>query len=86
MHVRVFGRDNESLTKKSMKSFRHFFATRRADIWPLHKLQRVMGHTDIKTTELYLNPQAAEMRDDFRALPPTISCEVAESRWSVSGQ
>jgi hypothetical protein len=66
------------LRTRTMKSFRHYFAFTRAAHWPVHKLDTLLGHADIRTTAIYLHAEAFDLRDEFRSLPPTLPLPARE--------
>ncbi len=48
---------------------RHAFATIAAQRMPLHLVQTLLGHSDIKVTMRYSHARASDMRDGLRQLP-----------------
>lgn len=48
---------------------RHSFATLAARTTPLHVLQELLGHSDIKVTMRYSHARAGDMRAALKRLP-----------------
>ncbi len=49
--------------------FRHAFGLRMAENgMPVHRLKVLMGHASLTTTEIYLQAQAEEFKDDVRRI------------------
>ena len=66
--------------KKHFHSLRHTFAVRRIlQNYPIYKVQRLMGHSSVTTTEVYLNMDLKRVKQDF----PTIVSSYPESPKSL---
>ena len=66
--------------KKHFHSLRHTFAVRRIlQNIPIYKIQRLMGHSSVTTTEVYINMDLKRVKQDF----PTIVSSYPESPKSL---
>ena len=58
-----------AIENRGVKGFRHAFAFRMASRGlPVHTLKTVLGHSDIKTTAIYLESRVESIADTFRAV------------------
>tara|TARA_B100000315_G_scaffold195274_1_gene186095 strand:- start:233 stop:694 length:462 start_codon:yes stop_codon:yes gene_type:complete len=54
---------------KHFHSLRHTFAVRRlVDNVPIYKIQKMMGHSSVSTTEIYANMELKRLKHDFPTL------------------
>lgn len=55
-----------------LHDLRHVFGTRLNEKRvPLRDIQLLLGHSDIKTTQIYINPQAEDLRESARQIEET---------------
>ncbi|MEM7166107.1 MAG: tyrosine-type recombinase/integrase [Planctomycetota bacterium] len=52
----------------SSRGFRHAFGLRWASLVQIHELKKLMRHTSITTTQIYIEPRDEELETKFRAL------------------
>ena len=80
---KMFKKTLRSIGANEMKHFhslRHTFAVRRiVDNVPIYKIQKMMGHSSVATTEVYLKLELKRLKQDF----PTINTDYYKPVKSV---